>query len=226
MKHISSVQTLLGWLVAGLFAGILVSVLYYEQKSSEAVARENELVDFVISSWTLTGDREVVEVDSVYLSQLKASVELPTSRLGYFPDTVRTLAMLVQERYQVPASVTLAQWALESRWGKNNLGVSNYFGHTFPATKRFIAPDAFVLRRDVVAKNGVLLPGPPRKFASYKNIAECFDVHGRYLSQSEMYRAAFYTSTPENFARVIALRYAQDPDYSVKLITIIRRYKL
>lgn len=210
-----------------LVIGFVLGLMYSEVKSIESTDQSHLLIDFVIADWTGVGQNETVTPeDSIFEAQFPASKELPNARLGYFPDTVRSLAEMVQKQYGVPSAVTLAQWALESGFGKRNLGASNYFGHTFAATKKYQKSPGFVVRNDVVSVNGILVPGPKRKFTSYKNIAECFDVHGRYLSGMEMYRAAFYTSSAENFVRVIALRYAQDPNYAVKLITIIRRYKL
>jgi len=208
-------------------AGIAIGTLYMKSSAAEEESSMRTLIDTIIGEWTgVPADQSVNPSDTLFIAQVSSKRELPMARLGFFPDTVRSLAAMVQERYGVPSAVTLAQWALESGFGTRNLGASNYFGHTFAATKRFIAKPEFVVRRDVVSVNGELVPGAPRKFTSYKNIVECFDVHGRYLSGSDLYKAAFLTSTSENFARVIAMRYAQDPNYALKLITIIRRYKL
>jgi flagellum-specific peptidoglycan hydrolase FlgJ len=133
---------------------------------------------------------------------------------------------MVEARYKVPSAVTLAQWALESRWGKNNLGVSNYFGHTYAATKTFIASPKFVVFHELINASGTSRPGRLVKFASYRSITECFDAHGQYLSTSQLYRDAFFATNAEQFAKIISLHYATDPDYATKLITIIRRYKL
>ena len=144
-------------------------------------------------------------------------LEIP---VGYFPDTVKYLAKQVEQHYHVPAAVTLAQWALESCWGKNNLGVSNYFGHTFAATGKFTTLHKFVPRKEKLLNKRTL------KFTVYTSIAECFEAHGKYLAQSKLYRAAFFTSDAENFARAIACSYTEAPEYATKLITIMRRYQL
>jgi hypothetical protein len=214
-------------LLIGVVSGILLHSSYNHLRTLEEIDHGNDLVDYVISQWTGVPIDEPLR-DSLPLdqAQLSARAELPMSRLGYFPDTVRTLAAIVEARYKVPAAVTMAQWALESGWGKRNLNVSNYFGHTFAATKRFCAAPKFVTCRELVSVRGANRPGNPVRFTSYTSIKECFDVHGQYLSSSQLYRAAFVVSDAEQFARIIALHYATDPDYAVKLITIIRRYKL
>ena len=223
--------TLLGFFITGLILGGLTVAAYFTAKTNEEQMPNTALVDFVIADWTRIDTDEVVEASDPllpekYIAQFSASKELPMARLGFFPDTVRTLAKEVEAKYKVPVAVTLAQWALESGFGKRNLGASNYFGHTFAAVKEYMSVKKFVLRRDKISVAGILIDGPERKFASYQNIADCFTTHGKYLSQCVIYRAAFFTGTPENFARVIAMRYAQDPNYAVKLITIMRRYNL
>ncbi|MBI2427487.1 MAG: glucosaminidase domain-containing protein, partial [Ignavibacteriales bacterium] len=110
-----------------------------------------ELVDFVIAHWTDIDPYESMErIDASHNAQFTAKKELPQSRLGFFPDTVKILASIIDSKYKIPASVTLAQWALESSWGKNNLGVSNYFGHTFPATGRFTQLNRWVTRTETI----------------------------------------------------------------------------
>jgi flagellum-specific peptidoglycan hydrolase FlgJ len=126
----------------------------------------------------------------------------------------------------MPKGVVLAQWALESRWGMSALGASNYFGHTFLAVKRFMAEPSFVSVREKVMRGGRMVLGDTVRFARYRNMAECFSVHGRYVSQSGMYASAFKTRSPEDFARELAKRYATDPSYAIKLIVIMRRYGL
>jgi flagellum-specific peptidoglycan hydrolase FlgJ len=217
--------------IASCLLGILIGLPLYHGYTSiwreEIKRKSNSLVDYIIGEWTGVRQNEVRDNDdSLQRSQFPAKVELPRARLGYFPDTVITLAKMVEDQYAVPSGVTLAQWALESAWGTKNLGVSNYFGHTYAATKKYVASPRSVIRRELINVNGINEPGQQMKFTVYNNIAECFDTHGKYLSQSKLYRAAFYTTGAESFARVISLYYAQDPNYSLKLITIIRRYEL
>jgi len=211
----------------GIVVGIGMYWLFTTVQTQDAADQNDKLIDFVIGQWTASSIDDTVSLaNGKDVAQLAASKELPMSRIGYFPDTVRVLAAMVEERYNVPAAVTLAQWALESQWGKRNLGASNYFGHTFAATKRFVANPKYVVRHELVNVMGINTSGSAVKFASYTSIEECFDAHGQYLSQTSLYRSAFLTTNAEQFARIIAVHYATDPDYSLKLITIMRRFKL
>jgi flagellum-specific peptidoglycan hydrolase FlgJ len=216
----NNIKPLIGTLLAGIIIGFSVARIYTYQKANESVHEAYGIVDFIIADWTGISDEDsIIDPDTSFSAQMSARKELPVARLGFFPDTIRSLALMVQGRYKVPAAVTMAQWALESSWGTNNLGVSNYFGHTYNATMQYSQLRSFVIRTEKIGNKRTL------KFTVYKNIAECFDAHGKYLSSSKHYRAAFYTSSPENFARALGI-YAEDNEYTTKLIGIMRRYKL
>lgn len=213
-------KKIFGMFFIGFVLGSLWSVIYFAGKENEREEKAFGLIDFVIEAWTTNDYADTADKSADVKAQFLASVEIPNSKIGFFPDTVKNLASIIEKKYSIPAAVTLAQWALESAWGKNNLGVSNYFGHTFAATGNFSQLKKSVSRTERMLNKRTL------KFTVYENIAECFDVHGQYLSQSKLYRAAFFTNGAENFARAIALYYAEDPQYATKLITIIRRYNL
>ena len=64
-------------------------------------------------------------------------------------------------------------------------------------------------------------------FAKYASVSECFAVHGRFLSQSTYYKRALrYNGDPRRYAQELGKYYATDPDYALKLTTIMTRYKL
>jgi flagellum-specific peptidoglycan hydrolase FlgJ len=144
-------------------------------------------------------------------------------RFGFFPDHIRALADTVEQRYGVPSAVILAQFALESGFGVRDLGVHNYFGHTYPF--RFASPaPGYVTRttREFVNGEWVIVE---RRFAAYIDSGHAFDAHGRLLATVYAW-ALDHRNNPPAFARAIAPRYATDPDYALKLITIMKRYKL
>lgn len=223
-KKDSLMKNKIAFALVGMLLGVVFSWTFFSVKVGEEERQANNLIDFVVGQWTRTSEDETIGND-YELSQLPSKGKT-VFRLGYIPDTIRTLASIIEKKYNVPHAVTLAQWILESGWGKNGLGANNVFGHTFNATKRFLPAPKFVLRRELINVVGLNIPGKTVKFTSYRSIEECFDVHGRYLSHTQFYRAAFFANNPEQFARIISLYYATDPDYSTKLITIIRRYRL
>lgn len=210
----------LGLLVGGTMVGA-IGYLWLSNEQATGQSTTAAALDQLIAEWM-----EESRHGMVLRSGVPYRVELIDAKPGYFPPTVRSLACSVESQFNIPKGVVLAQWALESRWGLSALGASNYFGHTFSAVKRYMPEPRFVLVRERVMQAGRMVWGDTVRFARYRNIAECFNVHGQYVSRSALYTSAFKTKSPEDFARALAKRYATDPSYALKLIVIMRRYGL
>jgi flagellar protein FlgJ len=197
-------------------AGVCLALFLSHQKPSED-SHALETLDYAIDQWTAQRfDAEAI-----------AAIGFPGAKVGYIPDTVYALARRVDSLYHVPEGVVIAQWILESRFGLSDLKANNFFGHTFLAVRAYMSDPKYVLRREKVVVSDAISTGKPVRFALYKDIAESFDTHGKYLSQSGRYRLAFSTISPEEFAKRLSKGgYASDPDYALKLIVIMRRYKL
>ena len=103
------------------------------------------------------------------------------------------LAQQVQEKYGVPVSVTLGQYALESNYGKNPVNIHNYFS---------------------VKKNG--------KYRTYSSKEESFDSFGKLLS-SKRYtsKTSGATNVKEYLQGVKDGGYATDPNYVSKVMSVI-----
>lgn len=140
-----------------------------------------------------------------------------------FIDSVSADAVQSQLATGVPASVTLAQAILESGWGKSGLSkkYNNYFGikGKGPAGTAVMSTGEHLNGKDVVIKDG---------FRVYKSAAESFSDHGRFFIENKRYAEAMrHTDDGERFAKEIhKAGYATDPNYSQKLIGLIRQYKL
>lgn len=140
-----------------------------------------------------------------------------------FIDSVSADAILSQRATGVPASVTLAQAILESAWGKSGLSKKyhNYFGIKGKGTKgtAVMSTGEHLNGKDVVIKDG---------FRVYASAAESFEDHGRFFIVNKRYAEAMrHTEDAERFAKEIhKAGYATDPNYSDKLIKLIRQYKL
>ena len=149
------------------------------------------------------------------------------ARVGFFPDTVRHLANRVREHYGIPPAVVLAQFALESRFGTRDLNALNFFGHKFEVAQKYgpqPAQRAMALTKEFVKDRWVSVKLP---FAKYRSVNECFEVHGKFLSTSTYYKRALrYNGDPRRYAQELGRYYATDPDYGLKLVTIISRYHL
>lgn len=125
-------------------------------------------------------------------------------------------------RTGVPASVILAQAALETGWGASSIGdAKNLFGikGTGPAGSIRVPTQEVVNGRRVTIQDN---------FRKYNSWQESFEDHGRLLSQNSRYATAMrYTNDPDRFAREIhRAGYATDPEYSNLLISIMRSNNL
>lgn len=138
------------------------------------------------------------------------------------PDVVAA-AQDAARKWGVPASVSLAQWALESGWGKNMPAASfNPFGIKARLNPNGIPIDPYVDANtaEVLGKQVVHITAPFRKFGS---IAEAFDYHAELLATAQVYEPAMAVAAkPDMFAQRLTGRYATDPGYGRKLIQIMQ----
>lgn len=139
------------------------------------------------------------------------------------PADVVHAAQAAQAKWHVPASISLAQWALESGWGKHDLGCFNYFGMKSPCDQNGKPRGRFVTRttREVDRKTGkdYYVSAP---FIAFASAVEAFDRHAKLLATGAAYASA-RAKLPDVFAFADALtfRYATDPHYGRTLGAII-----
>jgi flagellum-specific peptidoglycan hydrolase FlgJ/peptidoglycan hydrolase-like protein with peptidoglycan-binding domain len=133
-----------------------------------------------------------------------------------FTHEVIRAAQATQRRWGIPASVTLAQWAIESAYGTQMpLGSNNPFGI------KALSGQQRVLAWTTEFKNGrpVKVREPFRAFAS---LEEAFLDHGRLLGTSRHYaKARKFLNNPDRFADALTGIYATDPGYGSKLKKIM-----
>lgn len=133
-------------------------------------------------------------------------------------------AMEAEKTYGVPASVSLAQWALESGWGNAMpAGSNNPFG--MKARKNETGPVVLARTREVYTsgpKKGqaYYIDAPFRKFASF---GEAFIEHAKLVGTAKVYAPA-RAKLPDVDAYVDVLGpiYATDPTYATKIKSIMR----
>ena len=139
--------------------------------------------------------------------------------VGKVPGEVATAATASQQRWSVPASVTLAQWAVESAWGAAMPPDSNNpFGIKAVASQRSVASAT----REVMDGQDVTVTASFRKFAS---LEEAFDLHGKLLATNAVYaRAMQVANDPDAFADALTGVYATDPKYGYTLKWVMHAY--
>jgi len=141
---------------------------------------------------------------------------------------IAPLAQASQAKYGVPASVTIAQAILESRWGESLLTVkcNNFFGIKARAGEDYCEFHTTEFR------NG---PGGKKearrelaRFRKFRSAQESFDRHAQLLASLGRYQAAMaVASDPLVFAaRLQQCGYATDPQYAVKLADLIGDFDL
>ena len=206
----------------GLIAGTLLTLIIVGvvNENTGVDLKSLALLDSLIIEWTSP-------VDSSQTSYAVIGSDHKKYTIGTLPDSALYYEAQVDSLYHIQKGVVCAQFILESKWGMSNLGANNYFGLTYEAVKKYMQRPSFVWRTDLrVDENGLLTRRVPVRFAKFASMAQCFDVYGRYLTGSRLYRKAFKQKSAEKFVRALARYYAQDPDYAIKLILIMRRYNL
>jgi hypothetical protein len=145
----------------------------------------------------------------------------PAAGSGAFPADVIAAAQASQKTWKIPAAVTLAQWALESNWGKAMpSGSNNPFGIKAAAGDPYVEAST----REVINGKDVTVTAKFRKFAS---MDEAFDQHGRLLGTANPYaHARTLVSDPDAFADALTGVYATDPNYGTALKRIMKTYNL
>jgi hypothetical protein len=148
----------------------------------------------------------------------------PPPSVGHFgkvpPDVIES-AVASYKRWDVPASVTMAQWAVESAWGASMPPDSNNpFGIKATGDQPFVESPT----REVVNGENVTVTAKFRVFAS---LTQAFDEHGRLLATSPVYKPAMkVANNAEEFADALTGVYATDPNYGATLKWVMETYDL
>jgi hypothetical protein len=145
----------------------------------------------------------------------------PAAGSGAFPADVIAAAQASQTTWKIPAAITLAQWALESNWGKSMpIGSNNPFGIKAAPSQPYVEAGT----REVIKHKSVRVLAKFRKFAS---LNEAFDQHGRLLATGLPYaHARTLVSNPDAFADALTGVYATDPNYGTLLKKIMKAHNL
>lgn len=132
------------------------------------------------------------------------------------PANIIAAAKASAAKWKIPASISLAQWALESGWGKHLSAPFNYFGMKAKPGQ----PSVTVPTREVYKGHSVIIQAAFRAFA---NDAEAFDAHAKLLATAGVYAHA-RSMLPDvlAFAKALTGTYATDPKYDALLISIIK----
>jgi flagellar rod assembly protein/muramidase FlgJ len=122
-----------------------------------------------------------------------------------------------QRRTGVPASLTLAQAALESGWGSRAPG-SNLFG--IKADRAWKGKTVKVATTEYLSGKAVSVVD---QFRAYDSWLDSMVDHAAFFKANPRYAACFKEKTGEGWARAVAAAgYATDPNYAKLLIDVMR----
>lgn len=132
-------------------------------------------------------------------------------------------AQLVEDIYNIPASVVLGQAYLESGGGKSQLAANynNLFGIKGEGDKGSVT-----LKSDEYV-NGQLVEDVPSEFARYSSSFESFKDYGSFLQRNDRYKGVFGLGDAHATVDAIAAAgYATDPQYAAKVKGVIDQFDL
>jgi flagellum-specific peptidoglycan hydrolase FlgJ len=139
-----------------------------------------------------------------------------------FISRIAPAAAAAQQRYGVPAAVTIAQAIDESGWGQSELATADH--NLFGIKGTGPAGHATLPTREYENGAWVTTTAP---FRAYHNIAESIEDHSQLLATGEAYqRAMANRHQPDAFATALTGVYATDPEYGSHLIALMRLYHL
>lgn len=156
------------------------------------------------------------------LKKLIANARKPRpANVALFVNKIANDAKKINLKYKIPASILIAQAALESGWGrsvKNNA----YFG--IKTHKSTGASTTFTTTEVINGKKITMKDS----FRAYANFSEAAEDYGKFLTTQPRYKSAFtHSKEPLKFADSLQQAgYATDPSYAKKLQSIITTYYL
>jgi Mannosyl-glycoprotein endo-beta-N-acetylglucosaminidase len=131
-------------------------------------------------------------------------------------------AVAAQQRYGIPAAVTIAQAIDESGWGRSELATQDHNLFGIKGT----GPAGSVVRSTQEYVNGEWVT-TSASFRSYHNVSESIADHTRLLATAPAYQQARADrNMPDAFANALTGVYATDPSYGSNLIALMKLYNL
>lgn len=137
-------------------------------------------------------------------------------------------AMDAQNKFGIPASITLAQAALESGWGESGLtkSANNFFGIKDQPNDEWYGE--YVEKRTGEVFNGVSTT-IVSKFRKYRTPGESFKDHASFLLKNKRYAHLFKLQPTDFVGWANGLKvagYATATNYAGTLIDMINQYGL
>lgn len=137
-------------------------------------------------------------------------------------DFIAPYAQRLQQQYGIPASVTIAQYILESGWQPSTLATR--YNNPWGVKAKAGEPAVWLPTTEYVNGRRVTTVAP---FRVYRSIDEAVEDRGRLLTSSRYIQYTSKARTPYEYAQALQMAgYATDPQYAQKLISLIIQYGL
>lgn len=121
--------------------------------------------------------------------------------------------------YNLPASVVIAQGALESGWGKYTIGEFNFFGRKWGGWGNYI-------KKATQEYYDGAMHDTYAKFQDYKSLLQAVDDWCILITQERCYKDAWeiWSNTLDvaQFVKALAPVYATDPNYAQNILATIK----
>lgn len=150
--------------------------------------------------------------------EVPPAMQVTTAVTQKYIEDYKDIAMVEMQRYNIPASITLAQGILESGSGQGRLARygNNHFGIKCHATW-----NGKTITHDDDEKSEC--------FRRYKYAYESFEDHSQFLMKRGRYSSLFELNPTDYESWAHGLKragYATDPAYAKKLIALIKKFSL
>jgi flagellum-specific peptidoglycan hydrolase FlgJ len=134
------------------------------------------------------------------------------------PIDIIVCAQNCQKQYGLWASLTLAQFAMESQWGARVTGKYNYFGIK-ARTGSLVWTHEYI--------HGVNTP-IQQTFANYESPQDAFNAHAELLTSPTGHyaKALPIIGNLEAYVKAIGPIYATDPHYAAEILNLIHSNQL
>ncbi|MBK8256594.1 MAG: glucosaminidase domain-containing protein [Polyangiaceae bacterium] len=138
-----------------------------------------------------------------------------------FPPDIIKAAQDSQRETGVPASITLAQWALESGWGKKMpAGSNNPFGIKAVGNQ----PGVDAVTKEDYGHGKVTVT---QRFRKFDSLSDAFKEHARLLSEGKYLKQVMeFKDDPDKMADALTGTYATDTEYGSLLKGIMKSNNL
>lgn len=124
-------------------------------------------------------------------------------------------ARQVCREYDLPASVCVAQGALESGWGRYVIGEYNLFGRKWNGSGTYIEKTT----EEYIDNDWQIITA---KFQDYSSLEEAIADWCVLITEEPVYASCLdYRRDVESFVRTLGPVYATDPDYAEKVLVTI-----